>query len=162
MEKERDLLWLLKETSLMLARHDRELLRIGDLTPAENYLLGYFLGHEERAFCATDLHLILGISKPAISTLLKSLKKKGYLQIEVLPQDERKKSITLTAKAYSVHEQIATAMREREAALCRGISDRELDLLKQLLNKLIANMDQNNRLGGMNLDQNTTSSSQGV
>lgn len=76
MDDDRDIIWLLKETGLALTRYDRELLRIGDLTPAENHLLGYFLAHEDLDLCATDLHLIFGISKPTVSALLKSLKKR--------------------------------------------------------------------------------------
>lgn len=162
MDDDRDIIWLLKETGLALTRYDRELLRIGDLTPAENHLLGYFLAHEDLDLCATDLHLIFGISKPTVSALLKSLKKKGYLRIETLPQDERKKRILLTAKAYGVREQIKVALHARQDSLCRGISDQELDILAQTLKKLIANMDQNNRLGGIHLDQNTAPSSQSV
>ncbi len=162
MDDDRDIIWLLKETGLALTRCDRELLRIGDLTPAENHLLGYFLGHENLDLCATDLHLIFGISKPTVSALLKSLKKKGYLQIETLPQDERKKRILLTAKAYGIREQIKMALHARQESLCRGISAQEVAFLKQILEKLIANMGQNNRLGGMNLDQNIASSSERV
>lgn len=90
MDDDRDIIWLLKEAGLALTRYDRDLLRIGNLTPAENHLLGYFLAHENLDLCATDLHQIFGISKPTVSALLKSLKQKGYLQIEILPQDERK------------------------------------------------------------------------
>lgn len=162
MDDDRDIIWILKETELALNRYDRELLHIGDLTPAENHLLEYFLGHEKQDLCATDLHLIFGISKPTVSALLKSLKQKGYLQIEILPQDERKKRILLTAKAYGVRDQIKTVLHARQDSLCRGISAQEIALLKKILEKLIANMGQDNRLGGMNLDQNTASASQGV
>lgn len=148
MDDERDILWLLKETGLALARRDRELLRIGDLTPAENNLMGYFLSHEDRTFCATDLHLTFGISKPAISAILKSLKRKGYLQSEILPQDERKRCIQLTDKARGVREQIKAALDERQISLCRGITDRELENLRQTLKKLIVNMNQSNLIRG--------------
>lgn len=148
MDDDRDIIWLLKETGLALTRYDRELLRIGDLTPAENHLIGYFLGHEDLDLCATDLHLIFGISKPTVSALLKSLKQKGYLQIEILPQDERKKRIQLTAKAYGVRDQIKSVLHARQDSLCRGITDQEIAILKKILEKLIANMGQNNPIRG--------------
>lgn len=148
MDDERDIMWLLKEAGLVLARCDRELLRIGDLTPMENNLLNYFLSHEDRVFCATDLHLMFGISKPTISAILKSLKMKGYLQIEILPQDERKKRILLTDKARGVREQIKTALHERQLSLCRGIPEHHLKILELTLKKLIANMNQSNLIRG--------------
>lgn len=148
MDDDRDIIWLLKEAGLALTRYDRDLLRIGNLTPAENHLLGYFLAHENLDLCATDLHQIFGISKPTVSALLKSLKQKGYLQIEILPQDERKKRIQLTAKAYGVRDQIKSVLHDRQDSLCRGISTQEVTILKKILEKLIANMGQNNPIRG--------------
>lgn len=140
--EEQDTIELLKEASLCLARYDRRVMRGGERTPPENRILGYLFTHEEETFSATDIHLRSGVSKPAISAVIKSLKRKGYLCTDVQADDERRKRIRLTPRAYQAREQVERELKERSRRLCHGIPEQELRVFRKALYQIIHNIRQ--------------------
>ena len=54
--------------------------------------------------------------------------------------DDRKKRITLTAKAYRARETIESVLKRQMERLCSGLSGEELELFTYTLNRMISNI----------------------
>ena len=83
---------LLKKLNLALEQCGREHMKRLDISPSQGLALSYLFSREGYVTYSTQLHKQFGISKPAISSTLKGLKKKGYLEMVVNEADDRKKT----------------------------------------------------------------------
>lgn len=137
---ERNTILILKQLSNSLDQYGREEMKHQDLTPSQSFILNYLLSQKGRELYATNIHMELGISKAAVSSLLKALRRNGYLRMESDPEDDRRKQITLSEKAYEVEKRIRESLKERQACLCRNISEQNLDMLETCLKRMIANI----------------------
>lgn len=137
---EKNLIWRLKQVNLSLEQFGRLHLRQRNMSPSQCLLLDYMLSQEENAFCATALHEEFGISKAALSSILKGLKQMGYLEIVSDPTDDRKKRIFLTSKACEEQKRIVEEMEESEALLCRGFSQEEKRGMEEYLDRMLFNL----------------------
>jgi len=101
----------------------------------------------EQNFQASDLSSHLFITKPAVSQMLNSLEKKGYISREIDKNDRRKRAVMLTAagqeilektKAYTDHK-LETTIR------CFGEENtRQLIALFTLLSDISEDLNQKN------------------
>lgn len=139
------IIWLLKQLHIAMEQHGRESLGGYDMTPAQSLMLDYLLTRKGGVPYATDLHIESGISKSAISSTLKGLRKKGYLEMTIDPVDDRKKQIVLTDKARQAEQQIEASLQKRQACLCQEIPEQNLKILEESLRHMLANMKQENQ-----------------
>lgn len=137
---ESNIIWLLKQLNISLDQLGREEMKSEDITPSQGWILNYLFSCGERATYATDIHAECGISRAAISSMLKGLKKGGYIEMRAVSGDDRKKRITLTAKAYSARETIGSVLKRQMERLCSGLSGEELELFTYTLNRMISNI----------------------
>lgn len=139
---ENNILWILKRLNLSLEHYGRELLKDWDMSPSQNMALDYLFSQKDKEMYATDLHTRFGISKSTISSTLKGLKQKGYLKMVINPADDRKKQIVLTEKAYEMEKMIEDSLQKRQACICKGIPEQNLEILKDSLRTMIHNIKQ--------------------
>ena len=137
---ESNIIWLLKQLNISLDQYGREEMKSEDITPSQGWVLNYLFSCGERATYATDIHAECGISRAAISSMLKGLKKGGYIEMRAVSGDDRKKRITLTAKAYRARETIESVLKRQMERLCSGLSGEELELFTYTLNRMISNI----------------------
>ena len=135
-----ELIRLLKQLNIALERYGREKLDHRDLSMAQHLMLEYLLSQQENRIYSTHLHEIMGISKAAISSTLKSLYKKGYITFLREEHDERKKRIILTDKAKEMAAMIEKEIQEGEKRLCQGISEERLENARECLQLMIENV----------------------
>ncbi|MDO4326253.1 MAG: MarR family transcriptional regulator [bacterium] len=131
---------LLKQIKAALEQYERSNPQEMDMTIGQCIMLNYLLNQDSRDLYATDIHVIFGISKATVSTILKSLKKKGYLLMEEDMQDDRRKRLVLTEKAYEMQQNVEEALRKRGEDMCRGISRQELEMTEQVLCRMLLNL----------------------
>ena len=81
-----ELIPLLRRLNLMLEQYGRAQMRPLELSTSEGLTLCYLVQHSGRDLCAAQLHEQLGVSKAALSATLKSLCRKGYLEMEFFPR----------------------------------------------------------------------------
>lgn len=139
---ENTIILLLKQLNLCLEQYGREHMKNLDISPSQSLALDYLFSQKGHAVYATELHEKFGISKSAISATLKGLKQKGYLKMAINPEDDRKKQIILTSKAYEIKKQIDAGLLEQQARLCRQISEQHLKILESALQIMIHNIKQ--------------------
>lgn len=139
---ENTILLLLKQLNLCLEQYGRDHMKNLDISPSQSLALDYLFSQKSHAVYATELHEKFGISKSAISATLKGLKQKGYLKMVINPEDDRKKQIVLTSKAYEIKKQIDAGLLEQQARLCRQIPEQHLEILENALQIMIHNIKQ--------------------
>lgn len=133
---------LLRQWKVTLLQYGKESRGDLDITSAQSVLLEHLLVCGKQETSLTEICAISGISKATISGMLKVLKNKGYLQMEAVPGDDRKKRIILTRRAYEVHDRIENSMKRKKDCLYKGITKEELESLEGVLERMISNLKQ--------------------
>ena len=137
---QRSLMWTLKQLNLSLEQYGREQLEALGISPTQGITLHYLLSRKNQAVYAVNLHEALGLSKSAVSATLKALKQKGYLTMAVNPNDDRKKQIILTDKAYEMEDKLNASLQEQQERLCNTISEQRLKQLKADMEIMLLNL----------------------
>lgn len=139
---DQNIILLLKQLNLSLEQYGRNQMKNLDISPSQSLVLEYLFFRNGDIVYATELHEKLGISKSAISSTLKGLKKKGYVETATNPEDDRMKQIFLTPKAFAMKERIESGLQEEQRHLCREIPSQHLEIMKKGLNTMIHNLRQ--------------------
>ena len=137
---QKNIIWTLKQLNLALEQYGKIQMRQMDLSPTQGVLLHYLLAHKGRDIYGVDLHEKLGLSRSSVSSTLKSLKQKGFLKLQENPQDDRKKRIVLTPKAYDTEQMICAGLITQQQLLCQGIPGQKLQWLEEDLNQMLCNL----------------------
>lgn len=135
---------LLKQLKVVLEQYRKENMDDLDITPSQCFMLRYLMTLDCSSTCAADIFKALGISRVSVSVNLNNLQKKGYLTMEGDFRYERRKKISLTKKAYEMQEEIGRVLKRREDCLCEGISQEDLNLFEDVLNRMILNLKRKN------------------
>lgn len=138
--EEGQIVGLLKRLNHLLDGYGRNLAGQRGISQSQCVMLWYLLDQRGRTVCATDIHLVFEISKASISTVLKGLKKEGYLNLVSVPGDDRKKQIVLTEKAYEAEKAIREGMGAIQEHLFLGIGEAELQVVERSLARMIENL----------------------
>lgn len=130
----------IRQISTAMESHCRTLGEQGGLTSAQCFCLMYIYENMGKDFCSTDLCEILGTSRASVSLLLKGMKKKGYLRMDTVEGDDRKKQLGLTPKAVDFAEHIRNDKASLEKTVFSGISSDELNIIVSGLKTILSNM----------------------
>lgn len=136
---QQNIMWTLKQLHLTLEQYGKMRMQDMDLSPTQGILLHYLLLHKGQDLYGVDLHTTLGLSKSSVSSTLKALKQKGYIITKENPQDDRKKQIVLTEKAYSTELQISAGLNAQQERLCQEISPQRMQRLEKDLEQMLYN-----------------------
>ena len=110
---------------------------------------------------AVNLHTALGISKSSVSSTLKSLKRKGYLEIISDASDDRKKKLILTDKANRMRESIDHKLQMQQEQISREIPSEHLLWIEKDLNTMINNLKKQEQ-EGQSYAQNASGSGEAI
>lgn len=152
----------LRQLNTYLNQYGKEHMKSLHMTSAQNMLLVYLLSEKKEKYCLTEISAELGLTKATVSAMLKALKKNGYLEISADHADERKKKIVLTDRALEKEEEIKECLRIRTERMLEGITDRELQSLEEILDKMIKNLKTVSIKRRQPYDKNTVSSSKAI
>lgn len=137
-----NILLLLKQLSLSLDQYGRNQMKRLSLSPSQSLALIFLFSRDGHKVYAVDFHESFGISKSAVSSAIKELRKKGYVKTAANPQDDRMKQIFLTQKAFAVKEQIEKELQEEQNRLCGEIPRQSLEIMEKALHTMISNLRQ--------------------
>ena len=131
---------LLKKLNLGLESDiNGDMAKLG-VTAAQCDVLSYLMGRAGQEVGPTDLHRDLGISKAAVSALLKKLRGKGFLTVEADPEDDRRKRIRLLPEAWKLNAQLDGTVDRLMEGLYRGFTEKEEKTLLALLQRMDENL----------------------
>lgn len=110
------------------------------LTYTQATVIGYLKQKEGQDICQKDIEASLGLTHPTVSSILHRMEEKGMIRTESREEDHRYKRITLTpASAQLVHD-IRSRISGIEARLYAGLSEKELAVLDQMMQKMLHNI----------------------
>lgn len=101
----------------------------------------------EQAVLIKDIEQELNITKSVASNLVKRMVQNGLVELEVSPNDKRAKYVRLTDKSRSQMKQIKSFFDRIDRSLIEGVSEEELAIFEEVLDKLQANV---KKIGGEN------------
>jgi DNA-binding MarR family transcriptional regulator len=81
----------------------------------------------------------LGITSPTLTGIVDGLVGRGLVERQVIPEDARVKQLCLTSHGQSLNVQICDAIEQAHARLLAGFSSAEATLLKDWLQRIVAN-----------------------
>ena len=92
-----------------------------------------------------DIEQELNITKSVASNLVKRMVQNGLVELEASPSDKRAKFVHLTEKSRSQINQIKSFFDRIDRSLLEGISEENLAIFEEVLDKLQANVE---KIGG--------------
>ena len=113
-------------------------LRPYGITP-EQWVLFATLSEEE-GISVTDLSNVSFKDKPYTTRLIADLEEQGLIRREENQDDRRSSLIFLTAKGRKLREEIVTMVSEFHQWMIEPLSEKEVQELKHLLNKVYAHI----------------------
>ena len=101
--------------------------------------------HEQELTLIKDIEQELNISKSVASNLVKRMVQNGLVELEASPSDKRAKFVRLTDKSRSQMKQVKSFFDRIDRSLLEGISEENLAIFEEVLDKLQANVE---KIGG--------------
>lgn len=95
----------------------------------------------EGALSQAELAVKMMVEPPTLVGILDRMERDGWITRNSCPSDRRKKLIRATSAAEPVWEKIAEGARRVRALATEGISDQEVETLKQLLDRVNRNLE---------------------
>ena len=129
-----------RRISIQLQQQADRLMAQKGLTAVQARLLLYILDHSEDGISLTEVHREFGYSMAALSSLVKRLKEKGYVQRVPCAGDDRKKILYGTKKGEEVREFLNRSFFRAQDQLYSGFSQEELSMLDRLQKKILRNL----------------------
>ena len=122
---------------------DQLLRRAGyDVTPAQTHLLMRLTctGEGQEA-TQRDLEKQLRLKPPTVNGIVDRLEAKGYVSRRASPQDGRVRLVSLTEAGRSKVQDFHVIVEETERRFTAGLSEQERGQLRQLLSRIIENLE---------------------
>ena len=109
-------------------------------TAIQGNVLLYILNHSKQGISLTEIQQDMGGSMASLSSMIKRLKKNGYVRVESSPGDDRKKLLFPTEKALEVREFLEESFRNCCDQVFDGFSDPEMEELERMQKKILWNL----------------------
>ncbi len=122
---------------------DQMLRRAGyDVTPVQTQALMYLACRQRnRETSQRDLERELHLKASTVNGIVGRLEEKGYISRRTSPYDGRIRLVGLTETGRSKVEDFRAALEETERRFTAGLTDRERETLGALLERIIANLE---------------------
>jgi len=101
--------------------------------------------HEQELTLIKDIEQEFNITKSVASNLVKRMVQNGLVELEASPSDKRAKFVRLTDKSRSQMKQVKSFFDRIDRSLLEGISEENLAIFEEVLDKLQANVE---KIGG--------------
>ena len=111
-----------------------------EMSGVQAYFMVYILRHHPEGTYLTELCHEIGLSKSTLSTLLKKMRKTGYILFQEDPADIRKKKILPTEKLMEEGAKLLQRAGEMETEICSVLDQREKEQLWKLERKLLVHL----------------------
>ncbi|MDE6732514.1 MAG: MarR family transcriptional regulator [Oscillospiraceae bacterium] len=122
---------------------------LDNMTCSNGWIIGHLCKMEEqgRDVYQRDFENDFGITRSTASKVLKLLEKKGMIERVSVSHDGRMKKILLTEKSRELGRQMHEEFSRTEKQLTKGFSDEELKTLCGFLDRMMNNLELNDKNG---------------
>lgn len=111
------------------------------LTMSQSAILRYLYDNRDRDIFQRDIENAFQISGATASNTLKGMERQEVVHREPMPDDARKKKITMTSKGKEYHEKAIANLKELEETILMGMTDEEITTYRGLLERTIQNLE---------------------
>lgn len=113
---------------------------MGDITPMQIWIIGYLHDHCDQDIFQRDIERDFTITRSTVTGILKLMEKNGYIARTAVPEDARLKKLVLTEKGDAILQAVHEHRNEMERVLVNGMTEQEINILFELLEKLKQNL----------------------
>ena len=110
------------------------------ITCSQARVLTFLLKRQDKTTIQKDIENYFEIKHPTVIGILQRMEAKGLIASSVDPSDKRQKIITLTDSAFKLEKTIADHVEDAEQRMAEGMTEEELETIKQLLYKVYKNI----------------------
>lgn len=111
-----------------------------DLTGMQRWTIGFLKDHEGEDVYQRNIEAAFTISRATASNMLAVMERKGLIERLPVEHDARLKKLVLTEKARSMLKRADSDVKEMERTLIQGMSETEVQQLKDALDKILVNL----------------------
>ena len=115
--------------------------KIDDMTGTNGWIIGYIDRNSDRPVYQKDLEREFGITRSTASKVVILMEKKGFIYHESAEHDARLKQLKLTERSREIVSMMEADAQKTEKKLTEGFTEKELDTLRDYLDRMIANME---------------------
>ncbi len=144
MQKEKFLGIEISKVNNMLGRHiikESTKRKFYEATNKNGWIIAYLAENNDKEIFQRDIEEQFSIRRSTVSNIVQLMEKKGYIQRESVPYDARLKKLTLTPKAEKIYSFMLDDIKDYENKMRQGISDEELTVFFNVLQKIQKNID---------------------
>lgn len=134
-----------RQISIQLDQRFNRVLAERNITGVQAHALLYVLQQAGKGASVTALHQVSGNSKATIFHLVKRLREKGYVRVELCAEDDRRRLLFGTEQGRQLQAALGTSFQTMEDILYRGFSPEELSDLDRLQQKMLRNLSETQR-----------------
>ena len=111
------------------------------VTVMHGWIIGYLYKNQDRDVYQKDLETEFQITRSTVTSILKLMEKKGYIERVSVEKDARLKKLVLTEKAKKIQRQNFIDMHNTlEKQITRDISPEEMVVFRKVLHKMKRNL----------------------
>ena len=137
-----NLLLTLRQINICLSLYESEKLAASEMTFAQAFLLNEIFSMDSPCVCSTELCERVRFARSSISRTLKELRKNGYVKMKMDKDDNRKKHVVLTPKAYTVEGIVKDYIESLNDCLVQEIPEHRLEGIESTLRAILDNIQQ--------------------
>lgn len=110
--------------------------------PTQMQILGYIIDNENSEVYQRDLEEKVDLRRSTISDVLRRMEKNGLITRKIDSDDMRSKKILLTDSAKKLFMETNNRMNDLEKIAVKNITEEELKIFNNVINKMIKNMNE--------------------
>lgn len=138
-----DIGFLLKKLHDAMKIYGNTQLKQFDLTYSQLEILIFLFHRQNKKSTQKDIEMHLKLKHPTVIDILKRMKSKKLIEIMVNPEDRRSRIVLLTDKASVLEKKMFKNKVKMEKQLTHGLSETQLQQLRELLHLLYKNITDN-------------------
>ena len=101
---------------------------LDEIALMHGWILRYLYEHQDKEIYQKDIEKYFGICRSAVTNIIQTLEKKGYICRASVANDARLKKVMLTEKGRENHEKLGEIFQKMDAQLEEGITEEELNI----------------------------------
>ena len=133
---------VINRISNRLRRRSAALQETLGMSGAQGNILNFILVEgQKHSIYQKDIEKYFGICRSAVTNIIQTLEKKGYICRASVANDARLKKVMLTEKGRENHEKLGEIFQKMDAQLEEGITEEELHAFMHVIDKVYYNME---------------------
>ena len=114
--------------------------KLDKMSGANSYILSYIYNRGGTPTYQKDIEKEFNITRSTASNIIKLMETKGMIIRQSVDKDQRLKKLILSDEAINICKDISLEIKEFENSLAKGLSDEEIILFNNIINKIKNNL----------------------